>query len=101
MTFGLDEATYSNIRNIFKKYGSIEKVILFGSRALGTSRPESDIDLALFGCLDLYDLSHVRENLDELSTPYLFDVVDYASIENQEFKKHIDQYGKVFYERKS
>ncbi|KFI91553.1 Nucleotidyltransferase [Bifidobacterium saguini DSM 23967] len=36
----------------FAAAAGVRKVILFGSRAKGTARPKSDIDLAVSGCPD-------------------------------------------------
>ena len=48
MIYNLDKEDEKRIIELAKKYG-IEKVILFGSRARGNNRPDSDIDLALLG----------------------------------------------------
>ncbi len=37
----------SRLERIFEKYPEISAVYLFGSRALGSARPESDLDLAI------------------------------------------------------
>lgn len=38
------------IKNIAENYSSIRKLVLFGSRARGDSRENSDYDIAVFGC---------------------------------------------------
>lgn len=48
MGYNLDKEDEKRIIELAKKY-DIEKVILFGSRARGNNRPNSDIDLALLG----------------------------------------------------
>ncbi len=51
-----------------------EKLMLFGSRARGTHRPTSDIDLAVFGL----DSTHARRlylALEDLPTLLQFDLV--------------------------
>ena len=40
------------IRQVFRHFPAITEVALYGSRAKGTYRPESDIDLALIGVDD-------------------------------------------------
>ncbi|MBQ3443149.1 MAG: nucleotidyltransferase domain-containing protein [Selenomonadaceae bacterium] len=52
MSYNLDKEDEKRIIELAKKYG-IEKVILFGSRARGDNRPDSDIDLALLGGMGL------------------------------------------------
>ena len=99
MSFGLDDKTVSLIKNVFVKYPEIEKVIIYGSRALGNYKHNSDIDLAVVGNLKWDFIGHLLEELDSLSTPYLYDVTDYNRITIPELKKHIDDCGKIFYVR--
>ena len=47
--FGLPESAIEAIRRVLAKCPGIEKVVIYGSRAKGTFRPGSDIDLALYG----------------------------------------------------
>ena len=97
MIFGLDNKTINHIKNVFAKYPEIEKVIIYGSRALGNYKPNSDIDLAVVGNFKWDFMGHLLEELDSLSTPYLYDVTDYNRITIPELKKHIDECGKIFY----
>lgn len=48
MSYNLGKEDEAKIITLAKKY-HVEKVILFGSRARGDNRPNSDIDLALSG----------------------------------------------------
>lgn len=45
----LPQKTISQLIEIFSAYPEIEKVIVFGSRAMGKEKPGSDIDLAISG----------------------------------------------------
>ncbi|MEG0799489.1 MAG: nucleotidyltransferase domain-containing protein [Bacilli bacterium] len=45
----IDEKLKIELKNIFKQYKEIEKVLLFGSRARCDNKYNSDIDLCLFG----------------------------------------------------
>jgi len=58
------------------------KVILFGSRARGTNRPGSDIDLALdIGePIKLHDMSRIRVTLGNLPISLEMDIVDMHNI---------------------
>ena len=70
-------------------------MVLFGSRALGTHRPASDIDLALFGKqLTIGDLISLRSALAELNLPVEIDLLIYDQISNTDLKHHIDTHGK-------
>lgn len=101
MPFGLSSKTINVIQTYFQQYPEIESVKIYGSRAMGTERPGSDIDLAIFFNLDNASLiGKILGELDELSTPYLFDVTDYAKIEHPPLKDHIDRVGKFIYQKK-
>ncbi|WP_207710247.1 hypothetical protein [Clostridium sp. C2-6-12] len=44
----------------------------------------------------------MEEYLNEVcSMPYFFDLFHYESLSNEKLKKHIDEHGKVIYERRS
>ncbi|HEV2917355.1 MAG TPA: nucleotidyltransferase domain-containing protein [Candidatus Babeliales bacterium] len=58
------------------------KIYLFGSRARGTNRPTSDIDLALDAGrpLSFLEVAQARNVLDVLYIPQKIDVVDLHSV---------------------
>ncbi len=72
---------------------------LYGSRALGSYREGSDIDLTLLGEIDLTTLNHISLKLDDLLLPYEIDLSVFDEIENAELREHIQRVGKVFYQR--
>jgi uncharacterized protein len=47
--YGIEEYEWEKIRAIFTHYPHIERAVLFGSRAKGTNKPFSDVDIALMG----------------------------------------------------
>jgi predicted nucleotidyltransferase len=80
------------------KYKQIEKVILYGLRAIGTYRNGSDIDLTFIGkALSLSILNRIWIDLDDLLTPYSFDLSVYSDLTNKDLIKHIDKNGVEFY----
>ena len=95
--FGLDESTINIIKDYFKKNTEIKKVLIYGSRAKGTEQKGSDIDFAIITYSKEDICSKVAYELDQLPTPYMFDVVDYNKIDNPNLKSHIDRIGKMFY----
>ena len=95
---GLSPKELEILKNVFKKFDDIKEVILFGSRALGTHKTASDIDLAIKGNVDINTLSKLKYTIEEdTNLPYFFDVVIYDNLENMELKKHIDEFGRVIY----
>ena len=55
-------------------------VYLFGSRAAGKARGNSDFDVAVLADVDIsHELSQAREMLEESNIPFKFDVVELRS----------------------
>ncbi len=62
---------------VFRELAGVSaRVWLFGSRARGTARRTSDIDIAVDGPIPIGLLSHVREALEESNVPVRVDVID-------------------------
>ncbi len=94
MNTGLSPKTIHALESVFKKFNAIDKVVLYGSRALGTHKPGSDIDLALFGNNVTPDLiASIAILIDDLLLPYTFDLTAYALIDNDALREHIDRLG--------
>jgi predicted nucleotidyltransferase len=100
--FGLLESDMISITEELSKHESVEKAILFGSRAKGSFRPGSDVDLALKGKnLDFNTISQISYFLNEETImPYKFDVVNYHSIQEPELIHYIDRVGIEVFNRK-
>ncbi len=100
--FGLEPELLSKIIDVFKKYNNVEKVVLYGSRAKGTYRPGSDIDLNLEGeKLDDLTLLQIENDLDGLMLPYKMDISAKKSITHQKLLDHISRVGKIIFQRTS
>ena len=97
--FGLSHKTIQQIRDVFRRYPVIQQVKIYGSRAMGRYEKGSDIDLAFYAQTEDVLEGRLLTDLDELATPYLFDVTDYYKISSLPLKEHIDTFGKIFYQR--
>ena len=98
--YGLSGRHIDAIQNVFRSHPKIVKAILYGSRAKGNYRAESDIDISLQGeDLEYADLVAIDIALDDLLLPYTFDLSLYHQIENPDLIKHIERVGKIFYSR--
>lgn len=99
--FGLTVAELRLIREVFRRHPEVTRVKVFGSRAKGTQRPRSDIDLVLWGDLDFLRVTRIGGELDELPLPYIFDVRAYEAIHHPQLKAHVDRVGRVVYDREA
>lgn len=99
-TSGLSEATQLQLIEILQRHPLIEKVVIYGSRAMGNFKPGSDIDLTIIGEeLGLKDLLKIQSDLDDLLLPYKIDLSLFHQLDNVGLKDHIQRVGKVFYSR--
>ena len=100
MNSGLSEETIQKVRDVFSRYPRIEKAILYGSRAKGTYRNGSDIDIAFVGDgMDITLLNAIRGDIDDLLLPYTFDLSALPSIDNHDLVEHLKRVGVVLYQR--
>lgn len=98
LEFGLKPETITKINTVFSACPQIRQVILYGSRAKGTQRNGSDIDLTIQGeDVTLAQLLKIENDLDELLLPYKIDLSLYHHIDNPDLIEHIRRVGKVFY----
>lgn len=96
---GLSAADIKKIHAVFTRHPGVQKAILYGSRAKGTHRPGSDIDITLKGNISWDELQAITQELDDLMLPYEFDLSVYTMIDNPNLLDHIKRVGKTFYTR--
>jgi len=100
--YGLTEKTIKKIQSVFAAFPQVEKAVLFGSRAKGTFKNGSDLDLTLRGKkLTLKTLQKIENELDDLLLPYQIDLSIFEQISNPEFIEHIQRVGVMFYEKEN
>ena len=100
MNHGLSKSTVERIRGVLARFPEVEKAVLYGSRAKGTHRPGSDIDLTLCGsALGQPLLARIDEAMDDLLLPYQMDLSLFASLTHPELLDHIRRVGVPLYER--
>ena len=78
------------VRDILLEIIPGRKVMVFGSRATGRSKPHSDLDLVVMGDtpLPLRTMRQLKDAFDESRFPYQVDLVDWATT-SEEFRKVI------------
>jgi predicted nucleotidyltransferase len=85
--------------NVFRRYGELRQVILFGSRATGRAHERSDIDLATRGLLDRRRVGLLALDLEELPLAVKCEVHPYEEIDSSRVREHIDKHGVAIYEK--
>lgn len=68
----------------------IERVSIFGSRAIGRAQPGSDIDLVIYGDIDAKAERRLWTELEDSNLPVSVDIVVYTRIDNPLLQEHID-----------
>lgn len=95
MKYNLPDRVLMELYFFAQKY-SIEKLVLFGSRARGTNTERSDIDIAVYGG----DYDHfywdVKEKIHSL---LMFDIVQADELISEELKQEIEKDGVIIYEK--
>ena len=91
---GLPPRTVAEIRSCLQQFPQIAWVKLYGSRAMGNHWAGSDIDLVFSSPDDCS--AALREALDLLPTPYLFDVTHWESLRYAPLREHIKRVGIPF-----
>ena len=78
------------VQSILATWLPMHEVQMFGSRARGTPKPYSDLDLVIMGetPVALTTLGQLQEAFADSDLPWRVDVVDWAST-SPEFRAHI------------
>ena len=102
LKYGLSDTVIERIKGVFSRWPGVERALLYGSRAKGTFRDGSDIDLTFIG--DTLTQSHllkIANELDDLLLPYKIDLSLLRQINDKALLEHITRVGVVFFERVS
>lgn len=100
MRFGLEEHIVESIISVFEEHSKVDKAYVFGSRAKGNYRPDSDIDIAIKGQeLTTDDIISMAVAFEAEGVTYKIDLIDYNNIKEPELRNHIDRVGIEFYSR--
>lgn len=102
--FGLSAGTLQKIRHTLAQHPRVQRAVVYGSRAKGTHKPGSDIDLTLHAVpgtqIDHRELGDIADEIDDLLLPYMVDLSVFDFIDNAALREHIERVGRVLYERR-
>lgn len=93
----LPEKIVKSLDEIFNSFESIERVILFGSRARKENKKSSDIDLAIYGVDE--EKVKIINRIDEINTLYSFDIIFVDNETSDKLLQQIKKDGVIIYER--
>lgn len=93
----LSDHALALVRGVFQRHPEVQSATLFGSRAKGTHRENSDVDLVLTGDVPSLMAESIAAELDELPLPYRFEVQPLADITHPELLEHIQRVGVTIY----
>jgi predicted nucleotidyltransferase len=97
---GLTEQNLTLLKQLFAYYPKINTVKLYGSRAKGTFKQRSDIDLVVFGDkVDRFLIAELLLELADSDLPYTVDLQNYDDLKNRQLIEHIDRVGRVIYDK--
>lgn len=100
MKFGLAQHIIDTLITVFEENPRVDKALIFGSRAKGNYRPDSDIDIALKGQdLSTDDIIAISVAFEEKGITHKVDLLNYHSIKEPDLKDHIDRVGVEMYSR--
>jgi len=100
--YGLNDRDIQTLFGILNKYDEVENVYLYGSRAKGTHKLGSDIDLAIMNeGVSEKTIRTIKSEIEESSLPYFVDITNFTTLNHKELAEHIQRVGVSFYTNKT
>lgn len=101
MSHGLEQQPLTLLAEVFSRHPAVQRVALFGSRAKGSARHNSDIDLAIWGNLKRSELLLLQQELEQLPLPWNIDLLLYEQINDAPLREHIDRLAVTLFQRQN
>jgi proline iminopeptidase len=97
-SFGLSADVIQMLREVFSHYPETERVMVFGSRAKGTYKSGSDIDLAVIATnMSPQRFAQLWSELDSLPLIFKVDVLHWNTLANSRLQAKIMEEGQLLY----
>jgi predicted nucleotidyltransferase len=98
--FGLRPDIIERIRGVFARFPAVERVVLYGSRARGDERYNSDFDFLVQGEeLEFSAWTAISRAIDDLMLPWKVDLVLDKMLRHTGMRANIEREGVEFYRR--
>ena len=98
-TLGIQKELFDSLVDIFETYSNVGKVTVFGSRARGDHKDNSDVDICIFG----HELAEIQSNIMNtihgLNTSLSFDVLSYNDTLLEALRENIDKECVIIYDK--
>jgi predicted nucleotidyltransferase len=96
---GIKKELLIQIQKTFSKFKNVDRAVVFGSRARGDYKYNSDIDIAVLGDnITSRDFNSICDGLNQLNTAFTFDVLNMKNISKKGLKDNIEREGIVIYD---
>ena len=96
---GIPQADSQRLLALIRTHPHVQKVVLYGSRALGRQHAGSDIDLCLEApSMELGELLELGAALDDLLLPWQIDLQLRHLIAHEDLLAHIERAGQLLWE---
>ena len=90
--YGLSNELLNEIKEIRKKIN--KKMYIFGSRARGDYKENSDIDIAILDNVSQKEKYEIMDEFDKINSELKIDLIFIQNIENKSFLNSINREGK-------
>lgn len=98
--YGLEPFVLEDIRKVLRRFPEVLSASLYGSRAKGTFKETSDIDIAVHAPkMTNQEFARLCFEIDELSLVFKIDVVLFENIKNDDLLAKIRREEKFFYRK--
>jgi len=89
---GLTDQELLQLQSALGSIKGLEKAVVFGSRATGKHKPNSDLDIALFGdAVGFGAIFDLEDSLYDAGFPHELDVLLVSIIQDERLKAAIDR----------